>query len=113
MFKFLIIIIWAGVSLTSQIVMQSVSTATSKVNFIDVPQMFLSNISKVILFSGTSLVVTFFCYRYFSFMEFLFAQGLFYILAFGYAFLILKEPLTLSKFLAILCFIPGIILALK
>ena len=113
MIKFLVISFWATVSLSSQIVMQRVSLKTKDISFTDVPQEFFSNFSKVILFSGASLLVTFFCYRYFSFIEFLFAQGFFYILAFGYSFIILKEPLTLSKLIAVLCFVPGIILVLK
>lgn len=111
-FRFLLIITWASVSLFAQIVMQRAAVSTRDMNFSQNIGKYLLEFTKIGIASGASLILTFVCYKNMSFTEFLFSQSIFYILAFAYAFLVLDEPLDFWKFLAVLLFIPGMLLTL-
>ena len=112
LFRTLLIIGWALVALIAQIVMQHAAAATRDLSFSQNIGRYVSASVQIGMASGASLVMSFFCYRNMSFMQFLLSQSLFYILAFMYAFLILNEPINLWRVIAILCFIPGLLIAL-
>ena len=112
LFRTLLIIGWALVALIAQIVMQHAAAATRGLSISQNIGRYVYASAQIGMASGASLVVTFLCYRNMSFMQFLLSQSFFYILAFVYGFLILNEPINLWRALAILCFIPGLLIAL-
>jgi drug/metabolite transporter (DMT)-like permease len=112
LFRTLLIIAWALVALIAQIIMQRAAASTRDLIFSQNIARYISASAQIGMASGASLVMTFLCYRNMTFMQFLLSQSLFYILAFMYAFVILNEPINLWRFLAILCFIPGLLIAL-
>ena len=112
LFRSLLVIGWALVALFAQIVMQHSAASTRGLSFSPNIGRYVSAAAQIGMASGASLLMTFLCYRNMSFMQFLLSQGIFYILAFMYAYLILNEPINFWRVLAILCFIPGLFIAL-
>ena len=112
LFRSLLIIGWALVALIAQIVMQHAAASTRELSFSQNIGRYVSVSVQIGMASGASLAMAFLCYRNMSFMQFLLSQSLFYILAFMYAFLILNEPINFWRVLAILCFIPGLVIVL-
>ena len=112
MIKVAVVFIWALASLLAQITLQKFSLDTrGSQNWKNI-WLFLPGLARVILASGFSLFMAIVCYRYLSFFQFLISQGLFYALAFMYSFLVLNESLTNLKVVAILLFVPAMVLAL-
>ncbi len=112
LFRSLLIFGWALVALIAQVVMQHAAASTRNLIFTQNIGKYVSSFMQVGIASGASLLMTFFCYRNMTFVQFLLSQSLFYIFAFFYAFLILNEPMSFWRIIAILCFIPGLLIAL-
>jgi hypothetical protein len=110
--RLLLIIGWALVALIAQIVMQHAASSTRGLSFAQNIGRYMFSLLQIGIASGASLVMTFWCYRNMTFVQFLLSQSLFYIFAFLYAFLVLNEPMSFWRLVAILCFIPGLLIAL-
>ncbi len=112
MIKFTVVFIWALAALLAQVTMQKFSLDSRDYQNAKSLGVILPGIAKVIAASGFSLFMAFICYRYLSFFQFLISQGLFYVMAFMYSFLVLQENLNSLKIASIVLFIPAVLLAL-